>query len=91
MSSTAEKKVNPILLRLPDSLYGRLAQMEQKLNRGKQVIIRDGLVAELDRMDAQQSGATVDELRALAACRHLGIDPVLALKSASAAVLRKSA
>jgi len=91
MSALAEKKTNPILLRLPDSLYSRLSQMEQQLNRGKQVIIRDGLTAELDRLAAQQSGATVDELRALATCRHLGIDPVQALKAATKDSIRKSA
>lgn len=86
-SAVLEKKTNPILLRLPDSLDARLKRAARQHVRGRQQIIRDGLVSELERLEATRGSVTAAEARAIAAARRVGLDPVEALLCATNAHL----
>lgn len=79
-----EKKNHPILLRLPDSLHERLQAAAERTTQGRQDIIRSGIIAELDRLDAQASNIAPDLANRIHEAQRLGLDVRAVLSSAIA-------
>lgn len=69
--TTTDKKVVPILLRLPESLGERLETASILHHRGRQEIIRQGLVAELARLEAAALPVTPAELKSIASFKKV--------------------
>jgi len=82
--SDAEKKTQPILLRLPASLEGRLNTQAERKHIGRQDIIRLGLDEILTKFEQEQppSDITPAEAAALSQARSLGINPLACLTAA---------
>lgn len=75
----AEKLVATKLVNLPPTLKGRLDRMAALREVDANKIIRRGLIAELDRMEAEASGeaARMAKLRLLAQAEGGNVDAVL--------------